>query len=246
MTYFSYCLFPNTGAGDILAFKLLASFYSSFLVFIYFILRRYCICKHRYFQKWKLSRKSIAHGIAAFLVLCFAKINFLAFGILKYVDLYYIHGESYGRVVYLQGDFKYFGEPLYNVYAIGSLLTVVIIISIPMMILILHPILTNIAIYFEWGESRFILLINKLLLIDSLKPVLDTFRGDYKDKMHFFAGLHFIVYRIIFLCIVVLASTDNVDHLYLLVMIYFLVTVFCLSMFLQCDLKDLSTTQHIP
>ena len=84
---FSYCLFPNAGAVDILAFKLLASFYSSFLVFIYFILRRYCICKYRCFQKWRLSRKSITHWIAAFLVLCFAKINILAFGILKHIDL---------------------------------------------------------------------------------------------------------------------------------------------------------------
>ena len=134
-----------------------------------------------------------------------------------------MNGESYGRVVYLQGDLKYFGEPLYNVYAIGSLLTVVVIISVPMMILMFHPILINIAIYFEWGESRFILLINKLLLIDRLKPVLDTFQGDYKDKMYLFAGLHFIVYRIIFLCIVVIASTADSDHLYLLIVTYFLV-----------------------
>ena len=218
---FSYCLFPNAGTIDILAFKLLLSFYPFLMVFIYFILRRYCICKHACFQKWILSRKSITHGISAFLVLCFAKIIVLAFGILKHAELSYMNGESYGRVVYLQGNFKYFGEPLYNVYAISSLLTVVIIISIPMMILLFHPILINIAIYFEWGESRFILLINKLLLIDRLKPVLDTFQGDYKDKMYFFAGLHFIVYRIIFLCIVVMGSTADVNHLYLVVMTYF-------------------------
>ena len=220
---FSYCLFPNAGTIDILAFKLLVSFYPFCMVFIYFILRRYCICKHQCFQKWRLSSKSITHGISAFLVLCFAKINILAFGILKHIELSYMNGESYGRVVYLQGEFKYFEEPLYNVYAISSLLTLVIIITIPMMILMLHPIIINIAIYFECGESRFVLLINRLLLIDRLKPVLDTFQGDYKDKMHFFAGLHFIVYRIIFLCIVVMASTADVNHLYLLVITYFLV-----------------------
>ena len=220
---FSYCLFPNAGTVDILAFKLLLSFYPLFLVFIYFILRHYCICKHPCFQKWRLSSKSITHGISAFLVLCFAKINILAFGILKDAELFHMNGESYGRVVYLQGNLKYFDEPLYNVYAIGSLLTLVVIISIPMMILMFHPILINIAIYFEWGESRFILLINKLLLIDRLKPVLDTFRGDYKDKMHFFAGLHFIVYRIIFLCIAMMGSTVDVTHSYLLVFTYFLV-----------------------
>ena len=218
---FSYCLFPNAGTVDILAFKLLASFYPFLLVFTYFILRRYC--KHQCFQKCRISRKSITHGISAFLVLCFAKINILALAILKHVELSDMNGESYGRVVYLQGDLKYFGEPLYNVYAIGSLLTVVIIISIPMMILMFHPILINIAIYFEWGESRFVLLINKLLLIDRLKPVLDTFRGDYKDKMHFFAGLHFIVYRIIFLCIVIMALTIDSKHVHLQLIAYYLV-----------------------
>ena len=220
---FSYCLFPNAGTVDILAFKLLLSFYPFFLVFIYFILRHYCICKHQCFQKWRLSSKSITHGISAFLVLCFAKINILAFGILKHVELSYMDGKSYGRVVYLQGDFQYFEESLYNVYAIGSLLTVVIIITIPMMILMFHPLLINMAIYFEWGESRFILLINRLLLIDRLKPVLDTFQGDYKDNQYFFAGLHFFLYRTLLYCIIVAASTADLNRLYLLITIYLLV-----------------------
>ena len=117
----------------------------------------------------------------------------------------------------------YFGESLYNVYAIISLFTIVIIVTVPTMIFVFHPILIRIAFYFEWGESRFILLINKLLLIDRLKPVLDTFQGDYKDTMHFFAGLHIIVYRLMLLCIVVMASTADTNRLYLLVTIYFLV-----------------------
>ena len=220
---FSYCLFSNAGTVDILAFKLLLSFYPILLVVIYFILRRYCICKYRCFQNWRLSSSSVTHGISAFLVLCFAKINILSFGVLKYTELFYTNGTSYSKVVYLQGEITYFGESLYNVYAIISLFTVVIIITVPTMLLVFHPILIRIAIYFEWGESRFILLINKLLLIDRLKPMLDTFQGDYKDNMHFFAGLHFIVYRLILLCIIVMASTANANRLYLLITIYFLV-----------------------
>ena len=190
---------------------------------IYFILRHYCICKYRCFQKWRLSSSSVTHGISAFLVLCFAKINILGFGIIKYTELFYINGTSYRKVVSLQGDIMYFGESLYNAYAIISLFTIVIIITVPTMIFVFHPVLIRIAFYFQWGESRFILLINKLLLIDRLKPVLDTFQGDYKDKMHFFAGLHFIVYRLILLCIVVMASIADTSRLYLLVTIYFLV-----------------------
>ena len=220
---FSYCLFSNAGTVDILAFKLLLSFYPILLVVIYFILRHYCICKYRCFQNWKLSSNSVTHGISAFLVLCFAKINILGFEILKYTELFYINGTSYRKVVYLQGVIMYFGESLYNGYAIISLFTIVIIITVPTMIFAFHPILIKVAIYFEWGESRFILLINKLLLIDRLKPVLDTFQGDYRDKMHFFAGLHFIVYRILLLCIVGIASTADANCLYLMVAIYLLV-----------------------
>ena len=222
---FSYCLFSNAGSVDILAFKLLLSFYPVFLVLVYFLLRRFCICNHRCCQNCRLSSKSITHGVSAFLVLCFAKINILAFGILKNTDLSYINGTSYRKVVHLQGDIEYFGEPLYNVYAIGSLFAIVIIITIPTMILVFHPILINIAIHFEWGESKFILLVNKLLLIHKLKPVLDTFQGDYKDKWHFFAGLHFFLYRLIFFCIIVMASTADVNRLYLLVTTYFLVVL---------------------
>ena len=220
---FSYCLFSNAGSVDILAFKLLLSFYPILLILIYFLLRCSCVCKHHRFQRWRLSNKAITHGISAFLVLCFAKINVLSFAILNSTELFYINGTSYKRIVHFQGNIEYFGEPLYNLYASISLLALVIIVIIPTMILLLHPILINVAIYFELGESKFILLINKVLLIYKLKPVLDTFQGDYKDKMHYFAGLHFFLYKIVFFCIVVMASTANVSRLYLLVATYFLV-----------------------
>ena len=221
----SYCLFSNAGTVDILAFKLLLSFYPLFLVLIYFLLRRYNyrICRYCHFQSFRLSSTSVTHGIAAFLVLCFAKINVLAYGISKYAELFYLNGTSYERVVYFQGDIKYFKEPIYKIYEIGSLITVIIIITIPTTILVFHPILISIAIYFEWGENKFVLLVNKILLIDRLKPVLDTFQGDYKDNQYFFAGLHFFLYRTLLYCIIVAASTADLNRLYLLITIYLLV-----------------------
>ena len=220
---FSYCLFSNAGTVDILAFKLLLSFLPILLVIAYFLLRRYCTCNHQCCHNCRISRKSITHGISAFLVLCFAKINVLAFGILKQTELFYINGTSYNRAVFLQGDINHFGPPLYILYAIGSLVTIIIIIIIPTIILVFHPILINVAGYFGWGDSKPVLLINKLLLVHKLKPVLDTFQGDYKDKLHFFAGLHFFLYRLIFFYIVGMASTVNLNRVYLLLMTYFLV-----------------------
>ena len=220
---FSYCLFPNAGTVDILAFNLLFSFYPVLLVLVYFLLRRHCTCKWKCYQKFGLSTKSIIHGVCAFLVLCFAKINVLAFGILKSADISYISGTHFKKVVYLQGSFKYFGNALYDFYAIGSLFTIVTVISIPTLILVFHPIMIGIARYFEWGETKYVVFINKILFIHKLKPVLDSFQGDYKDNLSFFAGLHSFLYRIIFFCIVVAASAANTNDLLLLMMAYFLI-----------------------
>ena len=220
---FCYCLFSNAGSVDILAFNLLLSFYPVLLVFVYFLLRRYCTCRVKCFQRFRFSNKSVTHGVCAFLVLCFAKINLLAFGILKPGNITYINGTSFRKVVYLQGNLKYFGDLLYNVYAVGSLFTIVMVISIPTIILIFHPIMIDVARYFGWGETKIVLFINKVLLIHNLKPVLDSFQGDYKDNLSFFAGLHSFLYRIIFFSIVGAASSPNIDNLILLVVSFFII-----------------------
>ena len=221
---FSYCLFPNAGTVDTLAFDLLLSFYPVFLVFAYFLLRRYFTCQLQYCRRFRLSTKSVTHGICAFLVLCFAKINILAFGILKSAEISYINGTNFKKVIYLQGSYKYFGDLLYNVYAIGSLFTILTVIFIPTLILVFHPIMIVVARYFKWGETKCVIFINKLLLVNRLKPVLDSFQGDYKDNLTFFAGLHSFLYRTVFLCIVVTAATaPDINGLLLLMIVYFIV-----------------------
>ena len=220
---FSYCMFSNAGTVDILGFNLLLSFYPVLLVFVYFLLRRYSTCKLQFCQRLGLSNKSVTHGVCAFLVLCFAKINALAFGILKSADISYINGTDFRKVVYLQGSLKYFGDLLYDVYATGSLFAIVTVISIPTLILVFHPIMILIVRYFGWGETKCVLLINKILLIHNLKPVLDSFQGDYKDNLSFFAGLHSFLYRIIFFSIVVAASPPDIDGLMLLMIAYFII-----------------------
>ena len=221
---FSYCLFPNAGTVDVLAFNLLLSFYPVLLVLLYFLLRRYCSCNHRFFYKFRLSNKSVTHGICAFLVLCFARINVLAFGILKSADLSYISNETkYKRVVYLQGDIEYFGDARYNLYATGALLAIATVIFIPTLVLVLHPIMIIVCCYFQWGESTVVRFVNKVLFINKLKPVLDSFQGDYKDNLAFFAGLHSFLYRIIFFSILVSISTPDVNRLLFLMFTFFLV-----------------------
>jgi len=220
---FSYCLFPNAGTVDVLAFSLLLSFYPVLLVLLCFLLRHYCSCNYRCLYRF-VSNKSVNHGICAFLVLCFARINVLAFGILKSTDLSYVSNESYYKsVVYLQGDIEYFKDARYNLYATGSLFTITTVIAIPTLILVLHPIMIIVCNYFQWGESTVVRFINKVLFINKLKPILDSFQGDYKNNFTYFAGLHSFLSRIIFFSILASASTPDTSLFLLLLFTFFLV-----------------------
>ena len=217
---FSYCLFPNVGTVDILAFNLLLSFYPILLVFVYFLIRRYCT---QCYQKLRLSTKSVTHGVCAFLILCFVKINILAFGILRSADVSYVNGTSFRKVAYHQGSLEYFGKFSHGVYAVASIFITVTVISIPTMILVFHPIMILVVRYFEWGETRLVVFINKILFIHKLKPILDSFQGDYKYNLGFFAGLHTFLYRIIFFCIMVAVPTPDINTLLLLMIAYFII-----------------------
>jgi len=222
---FSYCLFSSAGAVDILAFNLILSMYPVLLVFVYFLLRRHCNWKHQCRNKFRLSRESVTHGICAFLILSFAKINAISFGILSSANVVYMNGTLYKRVVYLQGDIEYFKSVRYNVYAAASFITIVAVIFIPTLILVLHPLMISAASYFKWGDSKCVKFINTCLFINKLKPVLDSFQGDYKDNLSFFAGLHLLLYRIVFFSIVVVTSTLNVSCLLLLIEFLLLATL---------------------
>jgi len=219
---FSYCLFSRAGTVDILAFNLLLSLYPLLLVLVYFLLRQHCKWKYQFCSKFKLSSTSVTHGICAFLILSSTKVNALAFRILKSADLKCMNGTLYKKVVYFQGDIEYFNEARYNVYAAGALFTITTIIFIPTLILVLHPIMITTASYFKWGDSKCVRLVNKCLCINKLKPLLDSFQGDYKDNLSFFAGLHSFLYRSILLTIVITASTPEISCLLFLVQLFLL------------------------
>ena len=221
---FSYCLFKRAGTIDIIAFELLLSFYPVILIVVYFLVRKYCFChsRFRYFNRWRFSSNAISHGVSAFLIFCFAKITLLAFALLIPAELRHSDGTGFEIVVYLQGNLKYFREFSYNMYVLVSVFTIVIVITIPTLILLFHPIMMQVADYFEKGESRVVLLINKCLLINKLKPILDSFQGDYKDSFRCFAGLQIFLYRILFFLIAVVA-TPNVSLSLLLLIGFFVV-----------------------
>ena len=219
---FKYCIFQRAGTIDIVAFELLLSFYPVILIISYAVIRKYYyVCQHSRCTccaKFSFSNKSMTHAISAFLVMCFAKINLQAFTILIPAEITYINdrNELYKKVVYLQGDLEYFKEMPHTLYMLAAILFIVIVIGIPTLILLLHPLMMQVVVYFRWGESKPVLFINKCLMIDRLKPIIDAFQGNYKDKLQFFAGLQIFFYRTLFFLLVAV-TTPEIDRSLLLI-----------------------------
>ena len=225
---FKYCIFQRAGTIDIVAFELLLSIYPVLLITTYALIRKYYyVCKRPWcLKRFTLSNKSITHGICAFLVICFAKINLQAFTILIPAEITYIDDmdRPYKTVAYLQGDLEYFKEMPHTLYAVGAILFIITVIAIPTLILLFHPLMLRIVVYFRWGESRIVLLINKCLMIHRLKPVLDSFQGNYKDNLQYFAGLQIFFYRTLFFLIVVV-TTPDINKALLFITIYFVAII---------------------
>ena len=137
----------------------------------------------------------------------------------------YVNKTTYKTVVYLQGDMEYFKDFPHTLYAVGSLLVIVVVIAIPTLILLLHPIMIKIVSVFGWGESRVVLLVNKCLFVNKLKPILDSFQGDYKDNCRYFAGLQIFLYRIVFFMIVVVTTPEVTLSLLLLTIFMMVITL---------------------
>ena len=216
---FSFCLFKQAGTADIKAFELLLSFYPVLLIIVYFMMRKYCHCSRRfsYISRWRFSNNAITHGVCCFLILCFVRITLLAF-LLILVDIFYANNKTIQKSGILTRRYGLFPHIL---YAIGSLFITVVVIAITTLILIFHPILMRIVSVFGWGDSRVVSLLNQCLFVNKLKPILDSFQGNYKDNFRCFAGLQIFLYRIAFFLIMV--TTPEVTLSLLLLTIFMMV-----------------------
>ena len=225
---FSFCLFKKAGTADIKAFELLLSFYPVLLIITYFLMRKYCHCLlgSACLNRWRFSNSAISHGVCGFLILCFVRITLLAFALLIPQEIFSQYANKTGKtVVYLQGDMEYFKDFPHTLYGVGSLLILVVVIAIPTLILLLHPIMIKIVSVFGWGDSRVVLLINKCLFVNKLKPIIDSFQGDYKDDFRCFAGLQIFLYKIVFFLIVTVTTPEVTLSLLLLTVFMIVVTL---------------------
>ena len=198
----SFCLLPNASPMDILAFKYITIIYALFLVIIVIWLMNKCHRITRFFSKYfriTTVKTSITHGLSAFLVLCYSQSLRVSLHLLRGYHPAVREGSdlNVSKRVWLNGNLIYFGRG-HLVYAIPALFFLFTLGVLPLIVLLAYPQLNRILAFCNVEESRIITFIGSKLPISSIKPLIDTFQGSFKDNLRFFAGLYFL-YRFILL-----------------------------------------------
>ena len=212
----SYCLWPNATALDMIAVKYITIIYVLFLIFgVIWVANR---CGGRCFGKWcriTTLKSSVIHGMTAFLIICYAQSLKVSYTLLTGYNYNLQRGSTLEvrRIVYLNGNLFYFRgwHLLYAIPAIFFLLTIGVF---PPMLLLGYPFFNKILAFCGWEESKGIKVISRKLRIISLKPLLDSFQGSFKDNLRFFAGLYFL-YR--WIGLIIDAAYSNYGIFYTLV-----------------------------
>ena len=204
----SFCLWTNASALDMIAFKYVTVIYALLLVIsvVWFMNKYAGRCLGKWYRITKL-KSSVIHGITTFLVICYAQcVNVSLTLLLRYQYTPEAGSElTIPGIVWLNGNLVYFsGKHL--LYALPALFCLVTIGILPPVLLLSYPLLNRVMSFFGLEGSKPVKLISRKLRMSSLKPLLDSFQGCFKDNLRFFAGLYFI-YR--WIGLIVNASTPS-------------------------------------
>lgn len=200
----SFCLWKGANTMDILAFKLVSIFYGLILIaFTIFVIKKFnyrlnCL-------KQSLADSYIIHGLSAFLISCYIQCAQISFRILNPIYLEGVGSRWNEKLVQYSGNIKYFTSD-HLPYALPALIVITTIIALPPLLLIWYPAGRKLLSMCRVNETKPVQLIEKIMMIDRMKPLLDSFQSSFKDNCRFFAGLYFL-YRILALATFTLART---------------------------------------
>ena len=226
----SFCMWSTATTLDILAFKYVTITYSLILIIVTVVLmkfcnpgviRKLCICSD---NKEFSAKTSIIHGLAAFLVICYAQSTYVSISILTPGHIHSI-GSSMSHhvttVVYHDGDMP-FMEKQHLKYAFPAIIFTIIFTIIPPFLLILYPLCYKVFALLRLQETFGVRVLCMVVPLEKLKPFFDSFQGCFKDNYRFFAGLFFI-YRL--LALTNYAVTDSPTLFYTLLEIQLVITL---------------------
>ena len=199
----SFCLWKKATTLGMLSMKYVTILYALILILlVIWIMNK---CGGRCFGKYcriVTVRSSIVHGISTFLVICYAQSVRVSFSLLIPLYIHVVdnsqHKERLLIRVWFNGELPYFGT--YHLrYALPALITLLTIGLVPPILLFSYPLINKILSVLGLENQALIIFISHKIPIGSLKPLLDSFQGCFKDNLRFFAGLYFLYRWIILL-----------------------------------------------
>ena len=214
---FSFCLWEGANTLDIFAFKYLTIIYSVVLVVITVLLKKFGCCKgkHSCCRKQKLSESSknsvkstMIHGFSAFFVMCYsqcAKVTLFIITPGRIHSLGRLYHNNITSVVFYHGDFKYLHSDHLK-YALPAFLFGIVLVLIPPLLLVVYPLCYKVLALLHIEETRCINILCRILPLERMKPMFDSFQSCFKDKYRFFAGLYFL-YRLVALLSFLIADS---------------------------------------
>ena len=191
----SFCLWNGASALDMLAIKYVTVLYTLLLMIVVICIINNCggSCVGKYCRITTV-KTSVTHGISTFLIICYAQCIRVSLSLLISVEFYMEQGSKLkpGIRVWYDGQMLYFGRE-HLPYALPALFCLLTIGLVPPTLLLTYPLLNKVLdiLGFE-DDSKIYAVTRKLPILNSLKPLLDSFQGCFKDNLRFFAGLYFL------------------------------------------------------
>ena len=190
----SFCLWNGASALDMLAIKYVTVLYALLLIVVVVCIINKCggNCLGKCCRITTV-KSSVTHGISTFLMICYAQCVRVSLSLLISVDLY-VEAESKLRPetrVWYDGNMIYLSRE-HLLYAVPAIFCLLIVGLVPPALLLIYPLLNKLLDILGFEDDSTIHAITQKLPVSTLKPLLDSFQGCFKDNLRFFAGLYFL------------------------------------------------------
>ena len=206
----SFFLKRNANILDLLTLQYVGLLYSFILLLMITLTLRVCnirVVKLLFRCRVHTIQASIIHGITAYVMLCFVQCASISSSMLSYGHILGQDHEVVKKVVFFDAHLDWLG-PGHLVYAVPSIVVGFVVVFIPMVTLLLYPNCYKFLAILKIPETMYSRSICRMLPLDKLKPLLDSFQGCFKDNCRCFAGLY-LLYRVLIVLNMYVISTDN-------------------------------------
>ena len=201
----SFCLWKEASTLDVLAFKYVTIVYSLLLVVVAVLLMKVCNITRlkrsllfKCMSSGDFVKGTVIHGFSTFFVMCYSQCAKITLFLLTPSLIYSVgppNKQNVTKVVFYAGDFAYFHNDHLK-YAIPALFFAATLILIPPTLLIVYPLCYRLFALFGLEDSRCVQISCKIVPLEKIKPLFDSFQSCFKDNCRFFSGLY-VLYRLV-------------------------------------------------